>query len=798
MKTATISLIRNDQEKIKGKVEKILEQYDNFVLVEVTDDQVKALQKEGLKVVIRNEIEKIMLGDITIDTSTPRYTQRGAVISHAAYAHNTDPGPDKHHYIVQFIGPIKEEWKKNIQDLDGILCDPLPSYSYIVEMDGETREKVSSLPFFRWIGHYDQAFRTSSRLLRDLAKKEDFENISGRAAALGTVKVKPKKVKPLSKGHETIQDKFSVSFQKEENLKDAFLKIKELGGEIVGEYGKVVTISIPTEKLTELANIHGVKLIDSVKVMKLHNNIARKIMSGSAPSSNLILPLTGKGEIIGIADTGLDTGDPNNVHEDFKGRIVGIKSWPISSEWDDKVNNRGDDDGPADEVSGHGTHVAGSVLGNGQKSGNYPGGAICGLANEAKLYFQAVEQLMDYKNTYLQQFKREHNNRIPSTYQLAGLPHDLKILFQQAYDNGVRIHSNSWGDDGEPGGYDYQSETVDKFVWDHKDMVILFSAGNDGIDNKGDGWIDPNSLNIPSTAKNCICVGASENVRDTGGYNPGGDCSLWGEGWPDEYPAEPFQSDRISDKDSDIAAFSSRGPCKDGRIKPDIVAPGTNILSVRSSLAKEDGWGRLPKNDKLYPFYMYNGGTSMSCPLTAGAVALIRQYLRQEGLNPSASLVKAALINVAVRKPYRFSATKKYHVSNFDPNICDWEQGYGHVNIKPFTTNSTVFKMKFIEGAGLTTGQLKDYSFEVINNNFPFKVTLVYTDYPGNGLINNLDLIVTSPDGKEYNDKQSTVNNVENAFIKSPKKGKYKVTIEAHNTSEGPQDYSLVISGGIM
>ncbi len=791
MKTAKISLRGKDQEIIKGKVSKILEKYDSFVLVEVTDEQIDSLQKEGFKVVIINEIEKIKLGDVTIDTSASRYNEWGVISPHTAYASTIDPGPDKHHYIVQFIGPIKEEWKKDIQDEGGILCDPLSSYSYIVEMNSETREKVRRLPFIRWIGHYDPSFRISSGLHKDLAKKEVYENIKERTAALGTAEAPSKKVKPLPKGHETIHGKYSISFHTEENLKDAIPKIKTLGGEIVGEYGKVVTISLPSEKLTELAKVHGVKLIDSVKVMKLHNNIARKIMCGSAPSSNLNLPFTGKGEIIGVADTGLDTGDPDNVHEDFKGKIIGIKSWPISPEWVNKVEKVGVDDGPADDT-GHGTHVAGSVLGSGTKSKGYPDGPICGLAIEAKLYFQAVEQKMDYTVEYSKEFKGE-------IYQLAGLPEDLKDLFQQAYDNGARIHTNSWGFSEDPGGYDLKSEAVDKFVWDHKDMVILFSAGNDGIDKNGDGWVDLNSMNIPATAKNCICVGASENVRDTGGYDYNEDRSpfLWKDYDDQKFPADPIQSDRISDKDSDIAAFSSRGPCKDGRIKPDIVAPGTNILSTRSSRENDGGWGRLPIDEPRYQFYMYMGGTSMSCPLTAGAVALIRQYLRQKGLNPSASLVKAALINSAARKPYRFSAIEKYPVSDFDPNICDWEQGYGHVNLKPFITNSTNFKMEFIEGAGLKTGQPKDYSFEVIDIKFSFKVTLVYTDYPGDGLINNLDLTVTSPDGEEYNDKQSSVNNVENVIIKSPKKGKYKVTIVAHNTSEGPQDYSLVVSGGI-
>jgi serine protease AprX len=80
----------------------------------------------------------------------------------------------------------------------------------------------------------------------------------------------------------------------------------------------------------------------------------------------------------------------------FKGRIAGIKSWPVQPEFKDKATNIGDDDGPIDVASGHGTHVAGSILGNGQKSLDNPDDPIRGFASEAELYFQAVEQLLVY------------------------------------------------------------------------------------------------------------------------------------------------------------------------------------------------------------------------------------------------------------------------------------------------------------------------------------------------------------------------------------------------------------------
>ena len=284
-------------------------------------------------------------------------------------------------------------------------------------------------------------------------------------------------------------------------------------------------------------------------------------------------------------------------------------------------------------MGGHGTHVSGSVLGNGCRSGSNGlptgyAGSYAGLAPQARLVMQSA---MD------------------SSCGLAGLPDDLNTLFTQARDAGARIHTNSWGE-VVAGQYTTYSRTADEFTWNNKDAAILFAAGNSGVDANSDGFVDADSLSAPGTAKNVITVGASENDRTTGGYNPGGACSTWGSCFFDPqlftplYPAEPISSDGLSDDPTGMAAFSSRGPTDDGRIKPDVVAPGTNILSTKSQAQYvSGGWGDGPNQ-----YYQYMGGTSMATPLTAGAVALIRQFYTDiEGITPSGALLKATLINSA-------------------------------------------------------------------------------------------------------------------------------------------------------
>ena len=281
-----------------------------------------------------------------------------------------------------------------------------------------------------------------------------------------------------------------------------------------------------------------------------------------------------------------------------------IKSYPITPDFADYIRNPGGDDGAADLDSGHGTHVAGSVLGDGTASAALAGQApIRGIAHKARLVFQAVEQALDWKNpAHLERYGR---------YLLAGIPPTSPRSSTTRTAKGARIHSNSWGG-GEPGAYDSQSRQLDQFVWDHPTMCILVAAGNDGTDSDGNGEINLGSVTSPGTAKNCITVGASENLRHAF------DNETYGAWWPRDYPSPPYKNAPMADDPDQVVAFSSRGPTADGRVKPEVVAPGTWILSTKSTMLSTtaNGWRRFPQSSK----YFYMGGTSMATPLTAGAV----------------------------------------------------------------------------------------------------------------------------------------------------------------------------------
>jgi hypothetical protein len=221
-------------------------------------------------------------------------------------------------------------------------------------------------------------------------------------------------------------------------------------------------------------------------------------------------------------------------------------------------------------------------------------------------------------------------------------------------------------------------------------------------------------------------------------------------------------------------------------MKPDILAPGTFILSTRSSqiAANNFAWASYPPNKKRY-FHM--GGTSMATPLTAGALALVREFLRTKRriASPSAALMKALLIAGARR--LRGGGTKLVNV----------DQGFGRVDLD----RSMRRVLATIEGAALTTGEGSTASVTLSSSTKTLRVVLAYTDYPGESLINNLNLIATAPDGKKYVGNHTAAapntmnldatNNVELVQVKNAAKGKWALDVVASNVSAGPQDYAL-------
>ena len=402
--------------------------------------------------------------------------------------------------------------------------------------------------------------------------------------------------------------------------------------------------------------------------LRVHNALAWSVAGVAAVENNATFTLDGSGEMVAIADTGLDSN-----HPDLVGRVAAT------------YTQFGLDTSPADSNGGHGTHIATTVLGNG--SGD---ASARGVAPAANLVMYALEH--DPTGTF---------GRIGSIYD----------MLRDAEQMTARISVNAWGLNGNYGQYTADARSVDIFVHDRKDLTPVFSVGDRGSSGAS-------QVTSPATGKNVLAVGASTTGAD---------------GLPVA-----------------VANFSSLGPSLDGRIKPDVVAPGVGICS---GLAEE---ARNPAGPSCLTgshaggnaYYMSLTGTSQATAVASGVLALTREFIREQAgvATPSSALVKGALINGA-----------RDLGSSDIPNAAE---GWGQVDLERVVLpmdGSTTLDTFFDDKKTLEPGFGLLYSFD-LNPAHGVDLTLTWTDEAGSAnapqnqarLVNDLDLILVSPDGTEW------------------------------------------------
>jgi serine protease AprX len=678
MSTYRIFATQSELENLPEGVEAIAH-YPAFIVVSASEDAIAQLRQ-------RYPVENL---------ESPVQAKPIPQIARTAMARTEPESEGEQSVVVYFRAPVREDWLRNLENAGARIVQPLGDSAVVVSSpNAQVRATLANLAEVDHIEPYVPTFRLRPEIITDIEQDANQETVARAAMQLARGETSPADTSNIALPGTLVADFFT-----QQDRLSAEGRIAQLGVEILSRDTptrlvlNLTAANNPRDAFEAIATLPGLRLLEEKTIKKLYNNVARSVIGRSVvvgdssdPNSPPTLGLTGQGEIVAVADTGIDTGDTTTLHLDFQGHTKQIQSFPISPSLSSLVSNPGSDDGANDKYSGHGTHVAGSVLGNGARAKALGLPPIAGMAPEAQLVFQAIEQAPKWNLQGRLYFYRLGTR--PPVSGLFGIPDNLENLFQAAYNQGARIHTNSWGG-GAPGGYDALCEDLDRFVWNHKDFLILVAAGNSGKDTSpaGDG-IDLGSADSPGTAKNCLTVGASENNR------PGEFSGTYGQWWPSDFPNEPFKSQqKIADKIDDIAAFSSRGPTTTGRRKPDVVAPGTFILSTRSSQIASNnfGWGSYPpaKND-----YMFMGGTSMATPLVAGSVALVRQYLRQTVKieNPSAALLKATIIHSAEYLNYRFA----------NPSSSRWadnEQGWGRVTLERVLAPQSPAKVLFVEGA---------------------------------------------------------------------------------------------------
>lgn len=400
-------------------------------------------------------------------------------------------------------------------------------------------------------------------------------------------------------------------------------------------------------------------------------------------------------------------------------------------------------------------------------------------------------------------------------------------LASRAYSDGARVSGNSWGANV-AGDYGTDSQEYDALVRDaqpagsvvpvagNQEMTFVFAAGNDGSAAQ--------TVGSPGTAKNVITVGAAENVQSFSLAN-GGNTADGSDGCGID--------DTGADNANDMIDFSSRGPCTDNRVKPDIVAPGTHITGGVAQDVKTmagngtaltgfdatgvcalPGGGTTGDPDNFFPlgqqFYTTSSGTSHSTPAVAGGAALVYQwFINNFSAPPSPAMLKAFLMNAA----------RYMNGTGANDNLYSNNQGMGMMNLgTAFDGTARFYRDQLPADLFTASGQTRQWIGYIPpgGTGKPFRVTLAWTDAPGsttgNAYVNNLNLVVTvngiSYLGNNFNKGASVTggaadprNNVESVFLPAGTAGNVVVTVVAANIAgEGvpnigqplSQDFALV------
>ncbi len=529
-------------------------------------------------------------------------------------------------------------------------------------------------------------------------------------------------------------------------------------------------VRMSPETVQELVALPEVLWVEPFETPVLHDERSVLAAAGltrvekpAAPGYPSWLESRGPGDlgdtIVDVTDSGLDSGGTSVVHPGLRGRVA----YAVNFAEDDTL----------EDCLGHGTNVAGIIAG-----APVPGNL-----------------LMDDQG-YLLGLGMAPTARLGSTRvfsclgRFALLP-GFVALISSSYDNGARIGNNSWGGGG--ASYNTVDAEYDALVRDanldpsdgDQGYLPVFSAGNAGPARFSISW--------PASAKNVLTVGGTESYR------------------PDYDGC--FVDDLSADSVNHVVNFSSRGPTADGRIKPDLVAPGTRILSLASNAPN---YVAAAVCDAYFPpgqqVLNWSSGTSQAAPHVTGAAAIAAEHYRRTlGTAPSPAMIKAMMINHA--RDLGFTSQVP---SNTGPRP-NMDQGWGRVDLGAVLQARARVAIDQQHVMTATGDVVVFDSIVVEDTSSPVNVTLAWTDAPGTphgwSWVNDLDLIVEAAGqsyrGNVFEDGVSEPggeadyrNNIESVYL-PPGVSSLRVRVEAANIAgdgvpswptSTDQDFALYVS----
>jgi hypothetical protein len=722
-------------------------------------------------VTLRPDFGSLPLRGVTLDTrpgAPPPAVPPGLAATRA-------PGPQL--WLVQFAGPIHDNWLQSLTGLSLQIVSYLAPNAYLVWGDGAALAALDGWaakdPLVQWTGAYHPAYRLNPAL----------QGLAASAAPSQWVDV-------------------TVQLYTTPEVEQSLARLRALGGPVIKPAGRTLaftnlTLPLPAGALAAVAAWPDVINVEPWAAPVRLDEIQNQIVAGNVISAGGKIVPSGPGylawlathgftttaaayPIVSVVDDGIDNGSTNPLHPDL--HVLGV----ISNTSRLIFNTNCTTVTTANGVGGHG-HLNVGIVGSYNTLTGTPhvdaGGYRLGLGVSPFGRMAGVKIFRDNGN-----------------YDDGACGFTDAGVVLASYSGGAAFTSNSWG---APvgGAYDAAAQAYDALTRDAasgvgglQEMLHIFAAGNSGS--------GANTIGSPGTAKNVLTVGATENVRDDGVADG---CGL-----------------SAADNADDIAVFSSRGPTDDNRVKPDLMAPGTHVQGPASPDPGYNGTGVCGGNpfptQPYYPaaqtLYTWSSGTSHSTPAVAGAASLAYEYygrVLNPGQAPSPAMLKALLLN----SPRYLDGT------GTGGTLPSNNQGWGDVNLGLLFDGTP--RALLDQGVVLSaTGSVYSATGTVVSSTLPFRVSLVWTDAPGptfgNAYVNDLNLEVTvggvTYKGNVFSGAFSTTggsadprNNVENVFLPAGASGLFTVTVTAANIAgDGlpgngdptDQDFALVIYNGTL
>ena len=717
---------------------------------------------------VRDDLDQVQLRNTVINTA-PGQEKRPATIP-ANLSQVRMSGSQ--FWMVQFVGPVKSEWLTALHQIGLSIVSYIPSDAYVVWGDGNALHALDALTartsFIQWTGAYHPAYRLAPALQADLSA-------ASRTQTDTWVDV-------------------TVQFYHTTSTEQSLQALLALGGAVRKGREDVagftnITLRLPVSRLAEVAGWPDVFDVEPWVPRRLMDESQGQIVAGNVISvTGAMIPsgpgylawLTSLGfpttpdsyPVVDVVDDGLDQGIVSDIlHPDFYPFGVLAGSSRVAYIANCTADLLGDSQG------GHGNLNAGIVAGYNDLSG---------FPYTDTLGFHLGLGLSPYGRVAATKVFTNSTN--PNSYDVSACGNTDAGVVAASYQHGADLTTNSWGAPAygayDAGARDYDALTRD--AGNGQQMLHIFAAGNYGSGNYG------STVSSPGTAKNVLTVGATEGVRENGIVDG---CGQWAAGNADN-----------------IATFSSRGPTSDGRVKPDLMAPGTHIQGPASQDSGYTGSSVCnPYHPAGQPLYTWSSGTSHSTPAVAGAVSLLWEYYQRvlnPGARPSPAMLKALLLNT----PRYLTGT------GAGDTLPSSNQGWGDVDLGALFDG--VPRRLLDQNVVLTTtGQEYQTDGTILDPSRSFRVTLEWTDVPGsttgNAYVNDLDLEVTVNgvlyNGNVFSGAYSTPggttdprNNVESVFLPAGSAGSYRVRVVAANlacsalqngcsTGVTDQDFALVI-----